>query len=400
VAGYDIADGKPLVIHAKAVVLATGGCGKIFKTTSNGFASTGDGLALALDAGVPLEDMEFVQFHPTGIYGLGILISEAARAEGGVLRNGAGERFMEHHAPTLKDLAPRDIISRAILTEIRSGRGIGGADYVHLDLRELGKERLAQKLPEVTSFVKTYLGIDPSETPIPVAPTCHYLMGGIPTDAEVHVLMDEGGTAVPGLFAVGECACVSVHGANRLGCNSLIDLVVFGRRAGMSVTKHVKESGMPKLPAEAENAVENKICSLLESNGSERVPLIREVMQQVMTEKCSVFRNHDNLQQALTEIRQLTERCANLTVANKARRFNYELEEALELENMLKTAETIVFSALQRKESRGAHYRSDFPERNDTKWLKHTLVYAAPEGLKLRYKPVTVTRFPPQERRY
>jgi succinate dehydrogenase / fumarate reductase flavoprotein subunit len=400
VAGYDIADGKPLVIHAKAVVLATGGCGKIFKTTSNGFASTGDGLALALDAGVPLEDMEFVQFHPTGIYGLGILISEAARAEGGVLRNGAGERFMEHHAPTLKDLAPRDIISRAILTEIRSGRGIGGADYVHLDLRELGKERLAQKLPEVTSFVKTYLGIDPSETPIPVAPTCHYLMGGIPTDAEVHVLMDEGGTAVPGLFAVGECACVSVHGANRLGCNSLIDLVVFGRRAGMSVTKHVKENGMPKLPAEAENAVENKICSLLESNGSERVPLIREVMQQVMTEKCSVFRNHDNLQQALTEIRQLTERCANLTVANKARRFNYELEEALELENMLKTAETIVFSALQRKESRGAHYRIDFPERNDAKWLKHTLVYATPEGMKLRYKPVAITRFPPQERRY
>jgi succinate dehydrogenase / fumarate reductase flavoprotein subunit len=225
-------------------------------------------------------------------------------------------------------------------------------------------------------------------------------MGGIPTDAEGRVLMDEGGTAVSGLFAVGECACVSVHGANRLGCNSLIDLVVFGRRAGMSVTKHVKESDMPKLPVEAVNVLEDKIRSLLESNGSERVPLIREAMQQVMTEKCSVFRNHDNLQQALTEIRQLIKRCANLTVANKAGRFNYELEEALELENMLKTAETIVFSALQRKESRGAHYRSDFPERNDAKWLKHTLVYAAPEGLKLSYKRVTVTRFPPEERRY
>jgi succinate dehydrogenase / fumarate reductase flavoprotein subunit len=400
VAGYRIADGKPLVFHAKAVVLATGGCGKIFTTTSNGFASTGDGLTLALEAGVPLEDMEFVQFHPTGIYGLGILVSEAARAEGGVLRNSHGERFMEHYAPTLKDLAPRDIISRAILTETRNGRGICGADYVHLDLREIGKERLSQKLPEVSGFVKTYLGIDPAEEPIPVAPTCHYIMGGIPTDAEGYVLMDERETAVPSLFAVGECACVSVHGANRLGCNSLIDLVVFGRRAGRSVTAHVEDNGMPKLPAEAEKAVENKISSLLESDGSERVPLIREAMQQVMTEKCSVFRNHDDLQQALTEIRQLQKRCANLVVANKARRYNYELEEALELKNMLKTSEAIVFSALQRKESRGAHYRKDFPKRNDDKWLKHTLAYATPEGLKLRYKPVKVTKFPPKERRY
>jgi succinate dehydrogenase / fumarate reductase flavoprotein subunit len=400
VAGYGIEDGKPLVFHAKAVVFATGGCGKIFKTTSNGFASTGDGLALAFDAGVPLEDMEFVQFHPTGIHGLGILVSEAARAEGGVLRNGAGERFMEHYAPTLKDLAPRDIISRAILTEIRHGRGIGGEEYVHLDLREIGKERLAQKLPEVTSFVKTYLGIDPSDAPIPVAPTCHYIMGGIPTDAEGHVIMDETGTAAPGLFAVGECACVSVHGANRLGCNSLIDLVVFGQRVGKSVTAQVNEVEMPQLPTEAENSAENKINSMLESDGAERVPAIRRAMQLVMTEKCSVFRNHDDLQQALTEIRRLHKRYANLTIVYKARKFNYELEEALELENMLKTAETIVFSALQRKESRGAHYRSDFPERNDKEMLKHTLVYAAPEGMKLRYKPVTITRFPPEERRY
>jgi succinate dehydrogenase / fumarate reductase flavoprotein subunit len=400
VAGYNIADGKPLVFHAKAVVVASGGCGKIFKTTSNGFASTGDGLALALDAGVPLEDMEFVQFHPTGIYGLGILVSEAARAEGGFLRNDEGERFMEHYAPTLKDLAPRDIISRAILTEILNGRGIGGADYVHLDLREIGKERLAQKLPEVSGFVKTYLGIDPSEGLIPVAPTCHYMMGGIPTDSAGHVVMDETGTIVPSLFAVGECACVSVHGANRLGCNSLIDLVVFGRRVGRSVTAHVNDTGMPSLPAESENAVENKINSLLESNGSERVPLIREAMQQVMTKKCSVFRNQNDLQQALTEIRQLQKRYANSALAYKASRFNYELEESLELENMLKTAETIVFSALQRKESRGAHYRSDFPKRNDNDLLKHTLVYATPEGLKLLYKRVIVTRFPPEERRY
>ena len=243
VAGYDISSCEPQVFHAKAVVLATGGSGKIYRTTSNGFASTGDGFALALDAGIPLEDMEFVQFHPTGIYGLGILVSEAARAEGGVLRNGAGERFMERYAPTLKDLAPRDIISRAILTEI--SEGIGSKDYVHLDLTELGKERLTQKLPEVTSFVKTYLGIDPSETPVPVAPTCHYIMGGIPTDAEGHVLKDETGTAVPGLYAVGECACVSVHGANRLGCNSLIDLVVFGRRAGVTAGTSLARTRCP-----------------------------------------------------------------------------------------------------------------------------------------------------------
>jgi succinate dehydrogenase / fumarate reductase flavoprotein subunit len=400
VAGYSIADGNPLVFHAKAVVLASGGCGKIFKTTSNGFASTGDGLALALAAGVPLEDMEFVQFHPTGIYGLGILVSEAARAEGGVLKNDEGERFMERYALTLKDLAPRDIISRDILTEIRNGRGIDGADYVHLDLREIGKERLTQKLPEVSGFVKTYLGIDPSEAPIPVAPTCHYMMGGIPTDSEGHVIMDETGAVVPSLFAVGECACVSVHGANRLGCNSLIDLVVFGRRVGRSVTAHVNKAEMPNLPAEAENAVENKISSLLEANGSKSVPTIREAMQKVMTAKCSVFRNQNDLQQALIEIRQLQKRYANSALTYKARRFNYELEEALELGNMLKTAEVIVFSALQRKESRGAHYREDFPERNDKEMLKHTLVYGAPHELRLHYKPVTITRFPPEERRY
>jgi succinate dehydrogenase / fumarate reductase flavoprotein subunit len=398
--GYDIANGEPLVFHAKAVVLATGGCGKIFKTTSNGYASTGDGFSLALDAGVPLEDMEFVQFHPTGIYGLGILVSEAARAEGGVLRNSQGERFMEHYAPTLKDLAPRDLISRAILTEIRGGKGIGGEDYVHLDLRELGKERLTQKLPEVTSFVQTYLGIDPSDSPIPVAPTCHYIMGGIPTDAEGHVMIDENGTAMPGLFAVGECACVSVHGANRLGCNSLIDLVVFGSRVGKAIAAHAKEMGKPHLPVETEDAIMKKIKSMFESSGDERVPVIRESMQRLMTEKCSVFRNQNDLQQALTELRQLKKRYANVLLDSKSRRFNYALQDALELENMLKTAEAIVFSALQRKESRGAHYREDFPKRNDAEWLKHTLVYAVPEGLKLRYKPVTVTKFQPKERRY
>ena len=308
VAGYDIATCKPRVFHAKAIVLATGGCGKIYKTTSNGFASTGDGFALALDSLIPLEDMEFVQFHPTGIYGLGILLSEAARAEGGVLLNGAGERFMERYAPTLKDLAPRDIISRAILTEIAEGRGVEGKDYVHLDLRGIGKEQLALKLPEIAGFIKTYLGIDPSETLVPVAPTCHYMMGGIPTDTEGHVLSDDGDGFLPGLFAVGECACVSVHGANRLGCNSLVDLVVFGKRTGLSAASHVREKNLPDLPQQAESTVVAKVDRLLASAGNERVPILRAAMQRLMTEKCSVFRNSQGLTEALEEIRQLQKR--------------------------------------------------------------------------------------------
>ena len=397
---YDMANSKPIVFHAKAVVLATGGCGKIYKITSNGFASTGDGFALALDSLIPLEDMEFVQFHPTGIYGLGILISEAARAEGGVLRNGLGERFMERNAPTLKDLAPRDIISRAILTEISEGRGVEGKDFVHLDLRGIGSEQLSQKLPEITGIIKTYMGIDASEQLVPIAPTCHYVMGGIPTDMEGHVLFNDGQSFLPGLFAVGECACVSVHGSNRLGCNSLIDLVVFGHRAGLSVAEHVREKNYPDLSVQAENIVESKIKGLLDSQGKERVAVLRSAMQQLMTEKCSVFRNEKGLSDALMEIRQLQKRSLNVGINNKSKVFNYELQEALELENMLKVAEVIVFSALQRKESRGAHYRSDFPERHDKEWLKHTMVSVTPEGLKVDFKPVSIRMFAPEKRRY
>ena len=400
VAGYDIANNKPHVFYAKAIVLASGGCGKIYKTTSNGFASTGDGFGLALDSIIPLEDMEFVQFHPTGIYGLGILISEAARAEGGVLRNNLGERFMERYAPTLKDLAPRDIISRAILTEISQGRGIEGKDYVHLDLQSIGKEQLSQKLPEITGFIKTYLGIDPSDQLVPVAPTCHYIMGGIPTDTEGHVLVHNDEGFLPGLFAVGECACVSVHGANRLGCNSLVDLVVFGHRAGLSVADHVKERNFPDLPQQAEMIVEAKINSLLCSQSKERVTDLRCALQQLMTNNCNVFRNRQGLSEALMEIRQLQKRSLNIGVNNKSKVFNYELQDALELENMLKVSEVIVFSALNRKESRGAHFRSDFPERNDEEWLKHSLVSVTPEGLKADYKPVSITRFTPEKRRY
>ena len=398
--GYDIATSAPQVFHAKAVVLATGGSGKIYKTTSNGYASTGDGFALALDALLPLEDMEFVQFHPTGVYGLGILISEAARSEGGVLRNGLGERFMERYAPTLKDLAPRDIVSRAILKEISEGKGVDHKDYVYLDMREIGKECLNQNLPEITSFIQTYLGIDPSEKQIPVSPTCHYMMGGIPTDIEGHVLADIEGTILPGLYAAGECACVSVHGANRLGCNSLIDLVVFGGRTGLSILQEIKTRMGQPIPVQAESIVTDKISSLIESKGSERIAILRENMQQLMTEQCSVFRNGQALKQTLLAIRQLKKRALNVGLTNKSKVFNYELQEALELNNMLRIAEVIVYSALQRKESRGAHFRSDYPERNDEEWLKHTFVSETSTGLKESYKPIATGRFTPEKRRY
>jgi succinate dehydrogenase / fumarate reductase flavoprotein subunit len=400
VSGYELATSEPEIFHAKAVLLATGGCGRIFKTTSMSFAATGDGFALAFDADIPLEDMEFVQFHPTGIHGLGILVSEAARAEGGVLRNGKGEPFMERYAPSLKDLAPRDIISRAILTEVAEGRGVEGSDYVYLDLTHLGKEQLQLKLSEVTSFVKTYLGIDASESPIPVAPTCHYMMGGIPTDAQGRVLADGKSTVLPGLYAAGECACVSVHGANRLGTNSLVDLIVFGKRAGLDIADYVSKNPSVPLRAEAELLVSSKIKMLLAAAGNERVATIREEMEKVMTQFCSVFRDKKGLEQALNRIHELQGRMANLGLSYSGKRFNYELEEALELNNMLKLSEVIVYSALQREESRGAHYRNDFPERDDEAWLKHTLVFHTTTGLEARYKPVVVTRFEPKARKY
>ncbi len=400
VAGYVLSTGEPLVFHAKAVLLATGGCGRIYQTASTSFASTADGFQLAFDGGVPLEDMEFVQFHPTGIHGLGILVSEAARAEGGVLRNGLSERFMERYAPTLKDLAPRDIISRAILTEIQEGRGVNGKDYVHLDLTHLDKKTLMEKLSEVTSFVKTYLGIDASSEMIPVAPTCHYMMGGVPTDVEGRVLADGKSVVLPGLYAAGECACVSVHGANRLGTNSLVDLVVFGRRAGLKMAQYACENSLAKLPKNAEASVVSEIERLLQSSGEQRVGKLREEMQREMTLHCSVFRDRIGLLATLEKIRKLKESLANIGLTGKGMHFNYELEEAFELENMLKTAEATIFSSLQREESRGAHYRSDFPERNDDAWLKHSLVFQVAEGLRVDFKGVSVTRFAPKARTY
>lgn len=395
----ELATGEIHVFHCRAVLLATGGFGKIFKTTSNCFANSGDGVYLAYRAGIPLEDMEFVQFHPTGIYGLGVLISEAARGEGGILRNDGGEPFMERYAPTLKDLAPRDMVSRAIVQETREGRGIGGQDFVHLDLTHLGKERLESKLSEISSFVRIYQGLDPVKELIPVQPTCHYMMGGIPTDLNGRVL-DEHNRPVPGLYGAGECACLSVHGANRLGCNSLLDLVVFGRRAGIRIREDMEKADWPELPERpAENAVSN-IEVIKARKGGERAVSIRTEMQRTMTNLCSVFRNEQDLSRALDTLRSLKERYQKITIDNRGSVYNSDLLEALELESLLGLAETAVVSALARQESRGAHLREDYPDRDDQNWLKHTLVKEEEAGPRIFYKPVTVTKFEPKPRVY
>ncbi len=394
---YDLSSGELNLIEAKAVLLATGGCGRIFKTTSNGFASTGDGLNLANKAGIPLMDMEFVQFHPTGLYPLGILVSEAARGEGGILRNSLGERFMERYAPTVKDLAARDVVSRAILTEVREGRGFEGG-YVHLDLTHLGEEKILEKLWEITSFVRIYLGIDPVHEPVPVYPTCHYLMGGIPTDSDGRVLQDESGTIAEGLYAAGECACVSVHGANRLGCNSLLDTLVFGRRCGSAMKKDIPEIEPDPVSDEPLKKGKEMIASLLDRKGSEKIDGIRRNMQLVMMDYCSVFRDEEGLNKGIEGIRLLKTRFNDVEIVDKGTNFNYELMEASELGHQLDLAEVILLSAFYRKESRGAHFREDFPERDDKNFLKHTLVFR--EGPEVRYKPVAITRFQPEARVY
>ncbi|MBM4338665.1 MAG: succinate dehydrogenase flavoprotein subunit [Deltaproteobacteria bacterium] len=397
---YDLATGELHLLQAKAILLATGGCGKIYKTTSNGFASTGDGINLAHQAGIPLEDMEFVQFHPTGLYPLGILVSEAARGEGGWLRNRLGHRFMEHYAPTVKDLAARDVVSRAILTEVREGRGIGGKDYVHLDLTHLGEEKIEKRLWEIASFARIYLGIDPVYDPIPVQPTCHYIMGGIPTDVDGRVLRDEKGSVASGLYAAGECACISVHGANRLGCNSLLDLLVFGRRSGLAIKRDLTQYEHRPISAEPMNWMDSRISDLLIHQGKDKAGFLRKQMQSVMMEYGSVFRNDEGLKKGIEEIRTLKDRYKDIGVINKKRSFNYELMEAIELGHQLELSEVILLSALHRRESRGAHYREDFPVRTDRYFLKHTLVFETPKGPEVRYKPVKITKFQPEARVY
>ncbi len=401
VIAYEITTGKLHTFHSKAVLLATGGYGKVFKTTSNAFASTGDGLAIAFRAGAPLEDMEFVQFHPTGIYKLGILISEAARGEGGILRNSEGDRFMERYAPVIKDLAPRDMVSRCILEEIRAGKGIDGKDYVHLDLTHLGKEVLDTKLSEITGFARTYAGVEPVKEPIPVQPTCHYMMGGIAADADGRVITDSEGTSFPGLYAAGECACVSVHGANRLGCNSLLDVLVFGRRAGKEMRRYIHSVGFAALLPNPEKEVADQIAALMRGEGKERGGPIRAEMQTVMMDRVSVFRNREGLLEALGKIRELKRRYEQVAIQDKGNCFNRDLLDAIELGYMLDLAEVITLGALTREESRGAHSREDFPERDDENWLVHTMFRHSPdEGPQIFFKPVTITKFQPKERKY
>ncbi len=397
---YDLAKGELHLLQAKSVLLAAGGCGKIYKTTSNGNATTGEAFTLVYNLGIPLEDMEFVQFHPTGLYPLGILVSEAARGEGGFLRNRLGERFMERYAPTVKDLAARDVVSRAILTEVREGRGIGGKDYVHLDVTHLGEEKIQEKLWEIASFIRIYTGIDPVYDPVPVAPTCHYMMGGIPTDVDGKVFLDEKNSIVPGLYAAGECACVSVHGATRLGCNSLLDLLVFGRRSGLAMKEEVKKVEIPEIADASLRDEEERINKLIGREGKEKADLIRRRMQSLMMDYGSVFRGEDGLKTGIEEIRGLKERYKEIGVVNTGKNFNYELMEAIELGHQLELCEVILFSALHRRESRGAHYREDFPARADRYFLKHTLVFQTPKGMEVRYKPVKITRFQPEARVY
>ncbi len=404
VVALSVADASLHVFHAKAVLFATGGCGRIYRITSNAHALTGDGMGVTLRAGLPLEDMEFFQFHPTGIYKMGILITEGARGEGGKLINGKGERFMERYAPTLLDLAPRDIVSRCIYREVREGRGVNGKNYVYLDLRHLSAKDIEAKLPDITDFVRTYLGIDPIQEPIPVQPTAHYAMGGIPTDNWGRVIRDEQNTAVPGLYAAGECACVSVHGANRLGTNSLVDILVFGRRAGRDLARFIAQSDYPPVPTEAAGRAQAWMERLLTGNGNgagESVAAIRDELQEAMNDEASVFRTADTLSAARKRVRELQVRYQRARVQDRSSVFNTDLVEALELGFLLDVAQVTVEGALARQESRGAHYREDFPQRDDANWLKHTLAYRDQRGeISMRYKPVVITRFQPQERKY
>jgi succinate dehydrogenase / fumarate reductase flavoprotein subunit len=401
VVAYELTTGEIHIFQSKAVLLATGGAGKIFKTTSNALASTGDGTAIAYRAGAPLEDMEFVQFHPTGIYKLGILISEAARGEGGILRNNEGERFMERYAPVIKDLAPRDMVSRCILEEVRAGKGIDGKDYVNLDLTHLGPEINDTKLAEITGFARTYAGVEPNKESIPVQPTCHYMMGGIASDADSRVILDSDGTPFTGLYAAGECACVSVHGANRLGCNSLLDTLVFGRRSGKEMRKFIHSIGMPAVADDLEEKEVRKLNELLDRPGDEKLGPVLAEMQEVMMEKVSVFRDKKGLTEALETVRLLKERYSRIGIQDKGSCFNRELLDVIELGGMLDLAEVITLGALHREESRGAHYREDFPKRDDEKFLAHTMVrYDEEKDPQLFTRPVAITRFEPKERKY
>lgn len=399
---WDLRNGGLHLFHAKAVMLATGGYARAWKITSNSMSNTGDGLSLVLRAGLPLEDMEFVQFHPTGLYRSGILVSEAARGEGGYLVNDKGERFMERYAPDKMELAPRDVVSRSEQTEIDEGRGIEGQAYVHLDLRHLGKEAIMEKLPQIHELAWKFAGVDCLEEPIPIQPTAHFAMGGIPTDVHGQVLKDEKKTPVIGLYAAGECACVSNHGANRLGTNSTLECCVYGRRTGIAISKFIEEEGelLLDLPEGAAESAQGLVTGIFEGKGKEKVVEIREQLQETMTENMGVFRNQKSMSKALQDLKGLQERYKEIAIQDKSLRMNTDFLEAVELGYLLDFVEPIIVGGLERKESRGAHSRTDYPKRDDKKWLKHTLAWKTKKGIKLGYKPVVITRFPPEERKY
>lgn len=400
VVALDIRSGEIHVFSAKAIIFATGGYGRAWRITSNALACTGDGMAVAFRRGIPLEDMEMYQFHPTGIYKIGILLSEAARGEGGILRNKDGERFMEKYTPTLKDLAPRDMVSRYIYKEIREGRGIDGKDYVHLDLTHLGKEVIDKKLPDITDFARNYLGVEPITEPIPIQPTAHYAMGGIPTDVNGRVVIDDQQTALPGFYAAGECACVSVHGANRLGTNSLVDLIVYGRRAGKHVAQFIHENDQIELPGDAEGEARELVNRLLTNESGETQESIRSELRDGMMDNAGVVRTAESLNKMRDKLVELQDRYKNMRIMDKGHTFNTELMEVIELGYLLDCAQATVVGALARQESRGAHYREDYPDRDDKNFLKHTLAYKSDGKINLKYKPVVINEFQPKERKY
>jgi len=400
VVAYELATGDLHVFQGKSIVFATGGFGKIFKTTSNAHTLTGDGVGIIYRKGLPLEDMEFYQFHPTGLAGLGILLSEAARGEGAILRNASGERFMERYAPTIKDLAPRDMVARAMANEVREGRGAGPhKDYVLLDLTHLEPAVIDAKLPDITEFARTYLGVEPYTEPVPVFPTAHYAMGGIPTNIKAEVLRDND-TVVPGLYAAGECACVSVHGANRLGTNSLLDINVFGKRAGIYAVEYAKDAKFVDVPEDAVAETVKLIEHMRNARGTEKIAVIRKELQDTMDKNAQVYRTEESLNEALDKIKELRKRYENIQVQDRGLRFNTDLLEAIELGFLLDLAEVLAFTARERRESRGGHYREDFVTRDDEKFMVHSMAYKAGDEITIGWKPVVITNYPPMERKY
>jgi len=407
VVAYELATGDIHVFQAKSIVFATGGFGKIYKTTSNAHTLTGDGVAIAFRRGIPLEDMEFYQFHPTGLAGLGILLSEAARGEGGILRNSDGERFMERYAPTIKDLAPRDMVARAMANEVREGRGGGpNKDYVFLDLTHLEPAVIDAKLPDITEFARTYLGVEPYTEQIPVFPTAHYAMGGIPTNIKAEVLSDND-TVIPGLYAAGECACVSVHGANRLGTNSLLDINVFGKRAGQYSVEYARTATQVPMPENAADDVIAMIDKVRRSKGKEKIGQLRKELQETMDKNAQVFRTEETLNEALEKVQELRKRYENIAIQDQGKRFNTDLLEAIELSFLLDLAEVTVVACRERRESRGAHLREDYTTRDDKNFMVHSMVYKQDKidkdtGINMRigWKPVVVTNYQPMERKY